>query len=257
MALALCGSSETSGHILWDCKLAKEVWSGTKIKLPVLPEPVPEFLNLVWEVMESHPNINWVVLAVTAWSLWNNRNTVIHGGRSKGQGELIEFVVAYIEETRGERIAQWRAHPSAAQLWIPPKQGWYKVNTDGAVFREIGSCGIGVVRNEKDQIMGALCRRLELPLGALEAEARAVEEGVQFARDLGLDRIVIECDSQVVVNSFCKQDLIQSSVQKVIEGSRLGLCWFSAWEVVHTCRGCNSAAHIMARHAKFVSECDI
>ena len=113
--------------------------------------------------MESYPNINWVVFAVTAWSLWNNRNTVIRGGQSKGQGELIKFVVAYIEETRGERIAQWRAHPSAAQLWIPPKQGWYKVNTDGAVFREIGSCGIGVVRNENGQIMGALCRRLELP----------------------------------------------------------------------------------------------
>ena len=163
-------------------------------------------------------------------------------------------MVAYIEETRGER----RAHPSATQLWIPSKQGWYKVNTDGAVFRETGSCGIGVVvRNEKGQIMGALCRRPELPLRALEAEAKAVEEGIQFARDLGLDQIVIECDSQVVVNSFCKQDLIQSSVQKVIEGSRLGLCWFSAWEVVHTRRGYNSVAHIMARHAKFVSECDI
>ena len=80
------------------------------------------------------------------------------------------------------------------------------MNTDGAVFRETRSCGIGVVvRNEKGQIMGALCRRLELPLRALEAEAKVVEEGIQFARDLGLDQIVIECDSQVVVNSFCNK----------------------------------------------------
>ena len=49
--------------------------------------------------------------------------------------------------------------------------------------------------NEKGQIMGALCRRLELPLGALEVEAKAVEEGVQFARDLSLGQIVIKCDS--------------------------------------------------------------
>ena len=100
--------------------------------------------------------------------------------------------------------------------------------------------------------MGTMCRRLELPLGALEVEAKAVEEGVQFARDLSLGQIVIKCDSQVVVSSLCKQGLMQSSVQKVIEGTRLGLRWFA-----HTRRGCNTAAHIMARHAKFVNECDI
>ena len=255
---ALCGCSETSGHILWDCKLAKEVWCGTKIKLPALPEPVPEFLNLVWEAMDSHPNTNWVLFAVTAWSLWNNRNTVIHGGLSKGQEGLIKSVAAYIDETKGEKTSQRRAHQSAAQLWNPPKQGWYKVNTDGAVFRETGSYGIGVVvRNEKGQIMGALCRRLEMLLGVLEVEAKAVEEGVQFARDLSLGRIVIECDSQAMVNSFCKQGPMQSNIQKVIEGTRLGLRCFDAREVAHTRRGSNSAAHIMARYAKFVNECDI
>ena len=105
--------------------------------------------------------------------------------------------------------------------------------------------------------MGALCRRLELSWGASEVEAKAVEEGVQFARDLSLGQIVIECDSQVVLSSLCKQGLMQNSVQKVIEGTRLGLRWFAAWEVAHTRRGYNTAAHIMARYAKFVNECDI
>nr|XP_023891465.1 uncharacterized protein LOC112003484 [Quercus suber] len=255
---AMCGSNETSGHILWDCKFAKEVWSVTKTKLTAQPEPVPEFLNLVWEVMDSHPNINWVLFAVTAWSLWNNRNSVIHGGQSKGKEGFIKFVAMNVEETKGENVTQRRAHPSSTQQWSPLKQGWYKVNTDGAIFRETGSWGIGVVvRNEKGQIMGTLCKRLGLSLGALEVGAKAMEEGFQFARDLSLAQIVIECDSQVVVSSLCNQGLVQSSVQKVIEGTRLGLCWFAAWEVANTCRGCNSTTHIMARHAKFVNECDI
>ena len=114
-----------------------------------------------------------------------------------------------------------------------------------------------VVRNDKGQIMGPLSRRLELPLGALEVEAKAVEEGVQFARDLSLGRMVIESDSQVVVNSLRNLGLTQSCVQKVIEGTRLGLHWFATWEVSHTHRGCNVAAHILARHAKVVRDCDI
>ncbi|KAK9986859.1 hypothetical protein SO802_031810 [Lithocarpus litseifolius] len=129
---------------------------------------------------------------------------------------------------------------------------------DGAVFKEVGSCGIGVVvRNEKGQIMGALSKRLELPLGALEVEEKAVEERVQFAKDLSLGQIVIESDSQVAVSSLRDQGLIQSSVQKVIKGTKLGLSWFVVWEVSYTRRGCNSVAYILARHDKFVHECDI
>ena len=126
------------------------------------------------------------------------------------------------------------------------------------MFKEAGCCGLGVVvRNEKGQIMRALCRKLELPLGALEVEAKAVEVGVQFARDLSLGKMVVESDSQVVVNSLRIQGLTQSCVQKVIDGTRMDLCCFTVWEVSHTRRCCNNAAYLLARYAKFITDCVI
>ena len=43
----------------------------------------------------------------------------------------------------------------------------------------------------------------------------------------------------------------------MIEGIKAGLRSFNAWEVPHTSRSGNIAAHIMARHAKLLNECNI
>ena len=76
----LCGYSETFGHILWGCSYIEKVWCDTKIKLPLVPASTREFVDVMWEILEFRPSIDWVVFAVSTWSLWNNRNNVTHGG---------------------------------------------------------------------------------------------------------------------------------------------------------------------------------
>ena len=46
------------------------------------------------------------------WSLWNNKNNVIHGGLCKGQVALIRAVKDYIEEIKQVMLPRLRDRKS-------------------------------------------------------------------------------------------------------------------------------------------------
>ena len=65
----LCGCCEMTGHALWGCKLAGEVWGNTRLKLPFFEITPRDFIDVVWETKLKKPEIDWELFAITAWSL--------------------------------------------------------------------------------------------------------------------------------------------------------------------------------------------
>ena len=129
------------------------------------------------------------------------------------------------------------------------------MNVDGAVFANLGCCGVGVViRNEEGLIMGAMSNKILCPLGATKVEAKALEEGIQLAWDLGLRDLDFESDAQVVVGVVAGHDLGPYLIQKVVEGAKVGMTVFRSWSCSYVRRQSNMAAHIMAREAWNVSD---
>ncbi|KAK9995615.1 hypothetical protein SO802_020301 [Lithocarpus litseifolius] len=86
---------------------------------------------------------------------------------------------------------------------MPPRPTRYKINVDDAVFAAQKLVGIGVIiRDSDDSLIEACSKKLWFPLGAVEVEAKAVEFGLQFAKDLLIQDFILEGDSLVEFNAL-------------------------------------------------------
>ena len=231
------GVYESSGHALWDCAIAAKVWKEVGLNLPKLNQPIKEFVDVVWMLNEREGVSDWELFAITAWMVWNNKNAFKHEGRCKDPKKIAMEAKEYAKEVANVSLPPSRGNAIVRTKWRPPQNGRYKVNVDGVVFTSLKSSGIEVViRNEDGQIMGAMSKNLPLPLGSLEVEAKALEGGIELARDLGLWEVEFESDAQVVVKAVTGAEPGPSSIMKVVEGIRMGLSSFKFWSVSHICR---------------------
>lgn len=80
--------------------------------------------------------------------------------------------------------------------WAYPSLPWYKINVDSAVFENQQASGMGVVIRDHGCLVAAtMSKRLNFPLEPLEVEAKAFEEAIDFAWDIGIRNAHFECDS--------------------------------------------------------------
>jgi len=56
---------------------------------------------------------------------------------------IVREVAAHVDEVRQGKKAQGSPASQIRPVWIPPRRGHYKINVDGAMFKELGCCGVG------------------------------------------------------------------------------------------------------------------
>ena len=79
-----------------------------------------------------------------------------------------------------------------------------------------------------------------------------MECGIIFAWELGLRQVIIEGDSQVVIQALECETPAPISIQQVITRAKMWLPTFTSWETSFTQHDNNVVAHLMAKHAKDV-----
>lgn len=121
----------------------------------------------------------------------------------------LEYELGFVISSQAMLVEQDLAKPSAflderrvlaIVGWMPPPEGWFKINVDGAHndFSRNSACG-GIVRDDHGNfVKGFNCNiSRRLPLAT---ELKALLYGMKVARNLSLRKVIFESDSLVIVN---------------------------------------------------------
>ena len=196
----LCGQSEeTVCHLLWSCDHAKEVWNNSKFTVPFDISPQWNFLDMVENLQRcDHFRPGQMEQFITVcWGIWKNGKDLRMGGKGKAGRTVVRNALHLVEEFRSanETKTEHQAEPVPVVSWQLPPQGYYKVNIDGAVFSDRKQVGARVlIRDGNGEVIAALSKKWRWPLGAIEAEAKALEAGVAFVKDVGIRDAVFESE---------------------------------------------------------------
>ena len=91
---------------------------------------------------------------------------------------------------------------------------------------------------------------MHLPLGPLEAEAKALDVAVSFAWDIGVRDVIFETNSNMVFTIISGSTTPPDTIVDVMEGIQLKLQDFRRSQVQHMRQQGNKLAHALAQHAK-------
>ena len=83
-----------------------------------------------------------------------------------------------------------------------------------------------------------------------DMEALACRKAVKFAAEIGLQRVIFEGDSAMVINALNQNNAGLSSYGVVIEDIRSQALVFQSCAFTHTNRACNCVAEALAKKAK-------
>ena len=136
---------------------------------------------------------------------------------------LFLWASQYLEEYRSALdllpITQESVHH--VLRWNPPPLSSLKINMDGAIFADLRTVGIRlIVQDWNGRFVAAMCKQIHAPLGPLKAELKAVEVGLQFAKQLGISDFTIKGDSLIVSRALSQFSSILALIDVVIMGIR-------------------------------------
>ncbi|XP_030943489.1 uncharacterized protein LOC115968280 [Quercus lobata] len=246
-----CGKDpESITHSLLRCEFAKKVWNCWQ-ECPInISSSQWDFSDVALKILEQGTAADLEVFFVMAWSIWYNRNQVVHESTCQLPNQTWNFAKRYLQDYKDATSSSGQDKTCVSNSWHPPPAGVFKINVDGATSENGRNSSVGVIiRDSKGIIVAACANYLSGQFSAFETETLAVECGILLAQEMGLAQIIIESDALSVIQSIAANEFDGDTGH--LNLGIIGLLKsFRSWELNHLKRDYNRVAHELAQSAK-------
>lgn len=122
------------------------------------------------------------------------------------KAQLLEFARAL---QRNVLSLEERGTIQSYVRWIPPLHYWIKLNTDGSVKASSGRAGSGgLIKGNDGEWLGGFSYNIGV-YGMVEVELWAIVKRLELASQLNFSKVVVESDSDRVIN--CLNRIVEPS----------------------------------------------
>jgi ribonuclease HI len=194
-------------------------------------------------------NIPWQTLfSFGIWSLWLRRNQFVFKPDSLVLDSVVN-AISYVSEffyLIGS-YSKVKNMISTPIKWFSPPLGWFKLNTDGASLGNPGLAGGGgVIRNHLGDWVGGFSRAIGVTTN-VQAELRALKDGLNLAIDLGILNLEIEMDSLVAVQCVNSLSTPNAFLSTIVIDCRSLMERIENCSLKHIFREANGCADLLAK----------
>ncbi|KAF7801517.1 reverse transcriptase [Senna tora] len=179
------------------------------------------------------PFIEWLNCALPTWDtknlIWVNSQSFVKD-------------IFQIHTSEGCSVA----HHALTLRWERSTPPFYKINVDASV-KQGPDGGIGcVARDGSGRVLAALAKRVPSAVDVDILEATAIFTGMEFARDLSIQDIVVEGDSAIVLGYLSSAVSLRSPLGLILDNIRSLCASFRRVEFKWVRREANGVADLLA-----------
>uniref|UniRef100_A0A2N9F8F6 RNase H type-1 domain-containing protein n=1 Tax=Fagus sylvatica TaxID=28930 RepID=A0A2N9F8F6_FAGSY len=245
---------ESLSHTLRDCPDSISIWNNLSIPISCSQSftfPLLDWISFNCSSSKAHDksHIAWqTVFSFGLWTIWLRRNLLAFNS-SPMLLDPIRNILSFASEffcLMGDK-SNSKFVSSIAVKWVPPTLGRAKLNTDGSSLGNPGVAGGGGVIRDS---CGTWVRGFSRTIGhttSVQAELRALLDGMQLALELHITYLDIEMDSLVSVDLVLSKSVANIFFSPIVDDCRCMMEKFASVTLKHIYREANACVDLLAK----------